>query len=55
MKLLEIDLKLDIWDNKEYKIETICNIKVFVKETVDQLLGLYYLISWKGYVAKKSI
>ncbi len=42
-------------DGKEYKIKTIRNSKVYAKELDSgQLLGLYYLVSWKGYLEKEN-
>ena len=38
-------------NNEEYKVEGICDSTVYVKESeAGQLPGLYYLISWKGYL-----
>ena len=37
-------------NNKEYKMEGICNSAVYAKESkAGHLLDLYYLVSWKGY------
>lgn len=41
--------------SKDYKIETIYNNIIFVKEIEYHLLGPYYLISWNGYQEKKCI
>ena len=42
-------------NNKEYKMEGICNSVVYAKELeAGHLLGLYYLVSWKGYLEDKS-
>ena len=42
-------------NNKKYKMEGICDSAVYAKELeVHYLLGLYYLISWKGYPKDKS-
>ena len=38
----------------EYKVEVIQDSAVFAKETDGHLLGLYYLIAWKGYPEKKN-
>ena len=42
-------------DNKEYKVEAIQDSTVYVKEADVYLLGLYYLVVWKGYPKKKNI
>ena len=43
-------------DNKEYEVEDICNSMVYTRESeASQLLGLYYLVSWKNYPEDKSI
>lgn len=36
---------LDIEDNKKYKVEVICDSKVYAKEIKKQLPKIYYLIS----------
>ena len=49
--------KLDAGDNKgrEYKVEAICDSAVYAKESESgHLLGLYYLISWKGYPEEEN-
>lgn len=43
-KLLELVLKLEERSNIKYKIKTIENSVVYAIKTIDQLLGLYYLI-----------
>ena len=50
-------IKLNAIDNKskKYKIAIICNNAVFARKSVDYLLGLYYLVSWKSYLEKKNI
>lgn len=55
-KLLEFkpEREFDVRDNKKYEIEAICDSKVYAKEAIGQLPGLYYLISWKGYIEEKS-
>ena len=48
--------KLDAGDNEggEYKVEAIYNSTVYARELADHLPGLYYLISWKGYLEEKN-
>ena len=37
-------------NNKEYKVEGICDSAVYIKESeASHLSGLYYLLSWKSY------
>ena len=47
-------LEFDIDNNKEYKIETIRDSAVYIKETERYLPSLYYLVSWKDYPKKKK-
>ena len=43
-------------NNKEYKIEGICDSAVYAwKSEADHLLYFYYLVSWKGYPKDESI
>ena len=41
-------------DNKEYKVEAIRDSTVYAKEADGYLLGLYYLVAWKGYPEEES-
>lgn len=43
-KLLKLKKDPDIRDNKKYKIETICDSKIYAKKVLSQLLKLYYLV-----------
>lgn len=47
-----IEFKND--NNKEYEVEAICNSKVYNNKSEGYLLGLYYLISWKGYPEEQN-
>lgn len=49
-KLLELEPKLNIRKNKEIK-----NSAIYAKVVKNQLLGLYYLVSWKSYSEDESI
>ena len=50
-----MQLKFEAGDNKEYEVNSIQDSAVYVKESIiDQLLGLYYLILWKGYPEKEN-
>ena len=43
-------------NKEEYKVEEIWNSAVYVKESATgYLLGLYYLVLWKGYSKKENI
>ena len=46
--------KFDAGNNKEYKVEAIIDSAVYAKEAERHLPGLYYLVSWKGYLEEKS-
>lgn len=54
-ELLELELELNAGKNKEYKIEIVKNSIIYNKAAEDQILGLYYLISWKHYTKNESI
>ena len=41
-------------DNKEYEVEAIQDSAVDAREANGHLLGLYYLVSWKGYPEKEN-
>ncbi len=41
-------------DDKEYKVKAIINSAAYGKKTNNQMLGLYYLVLWKGYPEEKS-
>lgn len=43
-ELLELEPKLDVGEDKEYKVEAIKNNVVYAKATKDSLLGLYHLL-----------
>ena len=54
----EKTLLLEFEDNsedKEYEVEAICNSAIYVKKSESgQLLGLYYLISWKNFPEEEN-
>ncbi len=53
---VERAIKLDNGNSKEYKIKTIGDNKVYVKELDSgHLPGLYYLVLWKGCPKEKNI
>lgn len=41
-------------NDREYNVETICDSKVFTRESHNFSLGLYYLIFWKDYLEKEN-
>ncbi len=49
-------LKFESDNNSEkYKVEAICDSKVYAKELDSgQLQGLYYLVSWKSYLEEEN-
>ena len=51
----EPELEFDASNNKEYKVEAIIDSIVYAKKAEEHLLGLYYLVFWKGYPEEKSI
>ena len=46
--------ELEPGDNKEYKVEAIRDSAVYAKEANGHLLGLYYLVAWKGYPKEEN-
>ena len=42
-------------DNKKYRVEAICDSAVYANESKPgHLLGLYYLVAWKGYPKEEN-
>ena len=53
-KTLQLEFK-DDGEGEEYKVEAICDSVVYAKELESgHLLGLYFLISWKGFPEKEN-
>ena len=50
----EPEPEFDAGNNKKYEVEAIKDSAVYAKETEGYLLGLYYLVSWKGYPEEES-
>ena len=46
--------KFEPGDDKEYEVEAIQNSVVYAKEADGYLLGLYYLVTWKGYPEEEN-
>ena len=52
-KVLELDAGNK--DSKKYKVETIWDSAVYANNSDSgYLLGLYYLVAWKGYLEKEN-
>lgn len=48
-------LEFQNYNNKKYKLEAICNGTIYAKVSKSgHLLGLYYLMSWKGYLKEEN-
>ena len=47
-------LEFNVGNSEEYKVEAIRDSAIYVKESEDYLLGLYYLIAWKSYLKKEN-
>ena len=53
-KTLQLEFK-DDGEGEEYEVETICDNAVYVRESESgHFLGLYYLISWKGFPEEEN-
>ena len=52
----EKELEFEARDNKEYEINAIIKSAVYGQQTNNnnQILGLYYLVLWKGYPEEKN-
>ena len=50
----EPEPEFDAGDDKEYEVEAIKDSAVYAKEAEGHLPGLYYLVSWKGYLEEES-
>ena len=47
----QVDFEFEAGNNKEYEVNGIQDSAIYTKKsTTGQLLGLYYLVSWKGYL-----
>lgn len=45
----QLEFEGDGGDGKEYEVKAICDSAIYAKESEsDHLLGLYYLVAWKG-------
>ncbi len=50
----EKEVKFEAGDNKEYEVEAIIDNAVYGQQAIDQMPGLYYLVSWKGYPEEEN-
>ena len=41
-------------NNKKYELEGIRDSTIYTRESEGHLSGLYYLVSWKGYLGDKN-
>ena len=48
-------LEFDKGNDKEYEGEAIQDSVVYAKEVDRHLSGLYYLVTWKGYIEEENI
>ena len=47
--------EFELGNDKKYKVEAIQDSAVYAKEADGHLPGLYYLVTWKGYLEEKNI
>ncbi len=52
--LPEPEKEFEVGDNKEYEVEVIIDSAVYGQQANDQMPGLYYLVSWKGYSEEEN-
>ncbi len=51
----EKDLEFEARGNKKYKVKAIINSAVYGQQVnSDQMLDLYYLVLWKGYLDEEN-
>ncbi len=46
---METAIELNEGNSEEYEVKAICDSAVYIRESESYLLGLYYLVLWKGY------
>ncbi len=51
----EKEIEFEAGDNKEYEVKAIIDNAVYDQQANDQIPGLYYLVSWKGYPEEENI
>ncbi len=50
----EKEVVFEAENNKEYEVEAIIDNTVYGQQANDQMLGLYYLVLWKGYPEEEN-
>ena len=50
----EPERKFKTKNNKEYKFKVSIDNTVYGQQANNQILGLYYLVSWKNYLKKEN-
>ncbi len=50
----EKEVEFETRDNKEYEVKAIIDSAVYGQQANDQMSGLYYLVSWKGYLEEEN-
>ncbi len=50
----EKDLEFEARRDKEYEVKAIIDSTVYDQQANEQILGLYYLVLWKGYPEKDN-
>ena len=51
---MQLDFKFEAGDDKEYEVDGIWDSAVYARKSAGQLLGLYYLVLWKGYPEEEN-
>ncbi len=51
---LEKELEFKAGDNKDYEVKAIIDSAVYGQQVNNQILGFYYLVSWKGYPEEEN-
>ena len=55
MNDMQLNFEFEAGNDKEYEVDGIRDSAVYAKESATgQLLGLYYLVSWKSYPEEKN-
>ena len=50
----KLNFEFEAGDDKEYEVDGIRDSAVYARESAEQLPGLYYLVSWKGYPEEEN-
>ena len=54
MNHIQLDFEFEAGNGKKYKVDGIEDSAIYARELAGQLLGLYYLVPWKGYPEEKN-